>query len=146
MRVVATVTAWVLVAGCATLWSACAPIVQEGDSDDALLASLQVYTSGERIGLVLQLTNTDDAPLEVTFPSGQSFDFLVQAGPEELWRWSGDQLFTQAVRRETWGAGESRRFEAEWEPPASARGMVTVTGMLVSSDHPVRQSTRITLP
>ncbi len=128
------------VGGCAAVQPAMEPY------EGPLLPSLQVYTAGEEVTFVLQVTNTTDSPLEVTFGSGQSFDFRVASDRGEVWRWSADQAFTQALRMERLEPGESRRYEAVWRPARGETGEFVATGVLTSSDHRVEQSTRIVLP
>ncbi len=83
--------------------------------------------------------------MEMSFPTGQTYDFIVRQGTREVWRWSADRRFTQALRTETLGPGETLRFEEEWAP-GGTRGEFNVVGVLMASDHRVEQSTRITLP
>jgi hypothetical protein len=111
-----------------------------------LLTSVQAYTSGAGVNLVLQVTNTAEAPVDVEFRSGQSFDFAVLDGDRELWRWSRGQMFTQALRTERWAAGETRSYEAVWQPPPGLAGEFTVVGTLTASNHPVGQAARFRLP
>jgi hypothetical protein len=111
-----------------------------------LLPSLQVYTSGDDVTFVLQVTNTTDAPLELNFSDGQMYDFVVTSGEREVWRWSEDMMFTQALHTDVVPAGESRRYEASWLPAAGERGEYSATGILTSTDHRVEQSTRLVLP
>jgi hypothetical protein len=124
---------------------ACVPMVAAAREDE-LLASLQVYTSGDGVGFVLQVTNVAERPVELNFRTGQSYDFAVLSGTREVWRWSADQVFTQAVRRERLAPGESKRYEALWRPDATVRGEFVAVGELTASDARVQQSTRIELP
>lgn len=118
-----------------------------GDRDGRpLLASLQTTTFGDSVQFMLQVTNTGTAPVELNFSSGQSFDFVVRDGEREVWRWSADQMFTQALRTESLAPGETRTFQAMWRPGQALRGEFTAVGMLTASDHPVEQSTRFRLP
>lgn len=100
----------IVVAGCASGNRGGEP--EEG----ALVPSLEVSTGGSSVDLVLQVTNPSEEPVELNFASGQIYDFVVLEGEREIWRWSEDQMFTQALRRERLGPGESRRFEAQWRP------------------------------
>ena len=121
------------------------PATSDAGAESPLVPSIQAYTSGDGVTLVLQVLNTAPAALEMSFPTGQSYDFVVRQGPREVWRWSEGRSFTQAVRMETVGPGETLRFQEEWVP-GEVRGEFTVVGVLASSDHRVEQSTRITLP
>lgn len=113
---------------------------------DGLLPSLQAYSAGDAVTLVLQVTNTTSRPVDLNFSSGQQFDFWIEKGDRELWRWSADQMFTQALYHIPLPAGETLRYEATWDPPASAHGDFTAYGTMTSRDHPVEQRVEFTLP
>jgi hypothetical protein len=85
-------------------------------------------------------------PVELNFRSGQTYDFEVRDGRTLLWRWSDEQSFTQALRREWLEPGATLRFEAMWRPDPAVRGEFLATGRLTASDRRVEQATRITLP
>lgn len=54
----------------------------------------------------LTLRNTAE-PIQLTFPSGQSFDFVIKNETGDvLYRWSDGKAFTMAIRTETFGPGE----------------------------------------
>lgn len=127
----------------------CAVPANSGADDEGtpdLLASLQANTYADSVVFVLQVTNTTDAPIELEFPSGQSFDFVVSEGEREIWRWSADQMFTQALREEVLGAGETETYRAAWTPPPSLSGSFTVVGTLTASDRQVRQAAEFRIP
>ncbi len=114
-------------------------------TDPPPAVSLQVSTSGQSVLLVLQISNTASTAREITYPTGQTYDFVVRDGDREIWRWSEGRAFSQAIRTETVGPGETLRFQEVWSP-GDLRGDFTVVGVLTSSDHRVEQSARITLP
>ena len=54
----------------------------------------------------LTLRNTAE-PIQLTFPSGQTYDFVIKnERGEVLYRWSDGKAFTMALRQETIGWGE----------------------------------------
>lgn len=118
----------------------------EAAADGPLLTSLQVSRSGGEITFHLQVTNIAAAPIEVTFPTGQSADFVVRQGSDRIWRWSDDQMFTQAVRREVLDPGDSRSYEAQWRPSADLRGEFVAVGTLTDTQHRVEQAAQFSLP
>jgi hypothetical protein len=91
-----------------------------------LVSSLQVYPTAEGYRLVLQVTNAAETPVDLDFRSGQTYDFLIWEGQRPVWRWSDDQMFTQALRRERMEAAETWRFEATWRPGPEDRGEMLV--------------------
>lgn len=123
--------------------TACAPRAGAPGAEPgpaALLASLQAYTAGDTVTLVLQVTNTTDTPIEIGFNSGQSYDFTIERDGRELWRWSADHAFTQALRTEVLDAGATLRYEEFWPNPDRLRGEFSATGTLTSRDHPLSQT------
>ncbi|HET8657282.1 MAG TPA: BsuPI-related putative proteinase inhibitor [Longimicrobiaceae bacterium] len=114
---------------------ACAPRAATRPAPEAsapLLASVQASTLGDTVRFVLQVTDTARAPVDLVFPTSQSYDFVVKQDGRELWRSSAGRAFTQAVRRERWGAGETKSYTAAWAPAPGVRGRVVVEGILTA--------------
>ena len=130
------------------LLASCAAPAGGGEAtvDGPLLTSLQVSRSGDQVTFHLQVTNIADAPVQLTFPTGQSADFVVRQGNDQIWRWSDDQMFTQAVRTEVVEPGSSRSYEAQWRPPAALRGEFVAVGALTDTQHRVQQAAQFSLP
>ncbi len=103
-------------------------------------------TSGNTVHFTLQISNTGSIPVPLEFTSGQSFDFAVLQAGREVWRWSADQMFTQALRSETLAPGATRSYEATWSPPAGMRGELTASGVLAASNRRVEQRAIFRLP
>lgn len=112
----------------------------------SLVSSLQVEPSADSVRFVLQVTNAGTQPVPLEFSSGQSFDFVVMQGARELWRWSADRMFTQAMRSETLAPSETRTFTATWAPPAGVHGELTASGFLTARGQRAEQQTRFRLP
>ncbi|HEV3049362.1 MAG TPA: BsuPI-related putative proteinase inhibitor [Longimicrobium sp.] len=113
----------------------------------SLVSSLSVETEGDTVVLTLQVTNPYDAPVAVTFPSGQTYDFSVRdAGGRVLWTWSADRGFIQAVQTRTLAAGETWTFRERWTPPSGTRGALTAVARLASSSHAVEHTRTFTRP
>lgn len=109
-------------------------------SSPVLLSSLQARTFGtDSVTFTLQVTNTSSQPLELSYNSGQEFDFIVSRGQQEVWRWSSDRMFTQALRSETLASGETRTYAETWVP-GSARGDFIVVGRLAARNHSAEQA------
>ena len=111
-----------------------------------LVTSLSVETAGDTVLLALRVTNPYQAPVQVTFPSGQTYDFAVRAGGRELWRWSADRGFTAAVQTLTLEPGGTWTFGERWVRPAGVRGELTAVGRLTSSTHPVERTAAFRAP
>lgn len=111
-----------------------------------LAATLQVEPAGDSVRLAFSVTNVTEAPLPLTFPTGQSVDFSVHRGAEELWRWSANRFFTQAVREESLAPGETKVYTAVWRPAAGQGGTLEARAELKDDTHRPGPSTRFTLP
>jgi hypothetical protein len=114
--------------------------------DSDLAASLQVENLGDSVRFSLRVTNAAPQPVQLTFPTGQSFDFVVLQEGRELWRWSADMMFTQAIRQEALAPEETRTYSASWSPPAATRGRFVVQGFLTAQEHRLEQQTDFRLP
>jgi hypothetical protein len=135
------IAALALLGGCARPEPAAAP-----DGGSPLLASVQATTFGSDSAVFsLQVTNVTTAPLALSFSSGQQFDFIVLRGTQEVWRWSSEQMFTQAFRTETLAPGETETYTATWAPLPGSGGEYTVRALLTARNAPVEQTTRFRL-
>ena len=128
----------------------CAPFDPGADAAAAdaspLLASVKASTFGADSAVFsLQVTNTAAAPLELRFSSGQTFDFIVSRGAQEVWRWSSEQMFTQALRSETLAPGETRTYTATWVPVPRVSGEYTVRARLTAQNVQTEQTTSFRL-
>lgn len=96
-----------------------------------LTGHLDVAVADTTVEFTFSVTNTGTEPIDLEFRSGKSVDFAVDSD-EEIWRWSDDRMFTQAVRTRTLMAGDSITQTAIWETPSP--GNYTVTAMLAATD------------
>jgi hypothetical protein len=110
-----------------------------------LASSLNVRVANE-VTFTLHVTNSGSKLLELNFPSGQTHDFVVRdSAGREVWRWSGDRMFTQSLQNKQIAVGETVNYE-ERMPVRQLRGTYTVVATLQSSNHPVEQRLTFTLP
>ncbi|MEO7889754.1 MAG: BsuPI-related putative proteinase inhibitor, partial [Vicinamibacterales bacterium] len=74
-------------------------------------------------------------PIKVTFSSGQKYDFVVidSTTGRDVWRWSANKSFLQALSEQTVPANGSLEFSERWRPPG--RGLYLARGILVSTSH-----------
>ena len=122
----------------AVLACACAtPQGGDGEAEHALAAddlamSLEAQLGDAAVHFRLHATNTSPAPVVLEFASGQRFDFIVRdAGGSEVWRWSDDRMFTQALGRESIPPGETVTFEASW-PTQGRTGTYEAVGRITT--------------
>ncbi len=148
---------WLLVVGALVL--ACGPHVRTTESaspadaardaaNDAArktLASSVNVAVGDEVALSLHVTNRSDSRVEITFPSGQTHDFVVRDSVgREVWRWSKGRMFTQALRNKNLDAKETLSFDVAWHPD-DRHGLFTAVAVLHSSNYPVRDSVEFRL-
>ncbi|MEX2582082.1 MAG: BsuPI-related putative proteinase inhibitor [Gemmatimonadota bacterium] len=114
--------------------------------EDTLLSSVQVHTTRDTVSFVLQVTNTSRSTVVLTFPTGQTYDFLVRRNGQEVWRWSAGQMFTQAMQEVRLSPGETVTHQAAWAVPAAADGEYEAVGILPAIDDRVEQAARFELP
>ena len=126
-----------------------------------VLSSIKATTFGsDSVAFTLQVTNTASArlvvlsvpvgrvasaPLVLEFGSGQEFDFVVSRGAQEVWRWSADRMFTQALRTDTLAPDETRTYSATWTPPPGSAGEYTIRGSLAARNVRVEQTMQFRL-
>ena len=144
-----------LVTGCAPPGPPAAPLASPllssikatAFGSDSVAFSLQVTNTGSAPLVVLSMpvARTASAPLVLEFGSGQEFDFVVSRGAQEVWRWSADRMFTQAMRTDTLDADETRTYGATWTPPPGSAGEYTVRGLLATRNVRVEQTMQFRL-
>lgn len=99
--------------------------------------------AGDDLELTLTVQNAGADPVELSFSDGQRVDFAAFDGAEEVWRWSADRMFTQALGTEELAPGESRTFAGTWaDPPA---GEYRVVGELVAKNADASAETTVTV-
>lgn len=137
-----------LLALAAAVSAACAAAgtAPAGRGADPLVSSLQVATFADSVRFALQVTNAGSAPVPLEFTSGQTHDFVVLRGGAELWRWSADRVFTQALHAEALAPGETRAFEGSWRVPAGTSGELVARGFLVAAGRRAEQQAAFRLP
>jgi hypothetical protein len=98
------------------------------------------------VTLTLHVTNLAEQALELTFPNGQTHDFVVlDSVGREVWRWSSDRMFTQALQNRMLGAKQTMSYEEHWDA-AGRTGKFTAVATLRSSNHPVEERVEFSLP
>lgn len=137
--VVVAALASLLVGACAGSNGEQADVAMGFTGADGLAGTMEVKVSESSVRLILHVTNTSSSPVELTFPTSQRHDFIVETtGGEEVWRWSEEMSFLQAISTETLPAGESWEMEAVWDP-GDREGEYVATGVLTARDRDLRQ-------
>lgn len=73
------------------------------------------YALGEPIAVTLTVSNIGGAPADLTFRSGQKYEFTASRGGREVWRWSAGRVFTLAITRMSVRPGEEISFREQWD-------------------------------
>ncbi|MFN8570756.1 MAG: BsuPI-related putative proteinase inhibitor [Gemmatimonadaceae bacterium] len=110
-----------------------------------MASSLDVAV-GDQVEFVLHVTNKAQKRLELTFPSGQTYDVTVlDSLGREVWRWSEGRMFTQALQNKVLEADETMSVQAEWQP-ATLKGSFVAVASLRSENHPLERRVPFSLP
>lgn len=105
--------------------------------NDSLSQETTVFAQAEDIEFVLTLTNNMNDVVTINFNSGQRYDFYIQnSNDEEIWRWSGNQLFIQATSELQIPAGDTVTFKQNWNQslltgPNIDKGNYTICGFVI---------------
>lgn len=115
-------------------------------SDARIDAKLNVSIAQSDVRLALDVKNVGGKHAEITFPSGQAYDFaVVDSTGREIWRWSARRMFTQGVQNRQLGAGETMELAETWKQGAKP-GRYTAIATLKSSNFPLEQRVEFVLP
>jgi Intracellular proteinase inhibitor len=116
-----------------------------GDRKNTVEAQLYVRTNEQSVTFALHVFNTGKRRVEITFPSGQTYDFVVlDSTGREVWRWGKGRMFTQTLRNKLLGGGESLELEETFEEPLEP-GRYTARATLTSQNYPLVQQTEFTI-
>jgi hypothetical protein len=103
-----------------------------------LATSFDIAQSGDQVRFAFRVVNKTPKNVEVNFPTGQAYDFVVlDSVGREVWRWADGRIFTQSVRNKLLGKGESITLAETWAP--AKPGKFTAVAMLRSSNYPIEQ-------
>ena len=100
---------------------------------------LNVSINSRDVQLALDVRNVGAKYAELTFASGQAYDFVVvDSVGREVWRWSQKRMFTQGVQNKQIGAGETLQVSETWKNGVRP-GHYTAIATLKSTNYPVEQ-------
>jgi hypothetical protein len=101
-------------------------------------SKLNVTVAHNDVRLALDVKNVGGKHAELTFPSGQAYDFVVvDSLGREVWRWSGGRMFTSGVQNKQLGVGDVMQVSENWA--TTKPGHYTVIAQLKSSNYPVEE-------
>lgn len=112
----------------------------------ALASSVEVEVRGDTVRMVLHVTNPTNQPVVLEFSSGQRYDFAVRTVTgADVWRWSADKSFMQALGSETIPAGGTLDYAEVWVP-GSRTGPFVAIAELTALNHSIREQAAFQLP
>jgi hypothetical protein len=112
----------------------------------SLAAELYVRTHESNIQFALHVRNTSTKRVELTFPSGQTYDFVVlDSTGREMWRWGTSRMFTQTLQNKLLGAGESLELKETMKSSPLPPGRYVARAMLTSANYPLVQEAKFTV-
>jgi hypothetical protein len=102
-------------------------------------SQLKVEVQSNRVHFAFDVSNTGGKYVELSFPSGKSYDFVVvDSVGREVWQWSDGRMFTQGVRNKQLGTGDSMKVDETW-PALPQPGLYTAIATLNSTNYPVQR-------
>jgi hypothetical protein len=110
------------------------------------MSGVEVNPERDGIRFALRITNETKKHLELSFPNGQTHEFVVvDSAGREIWRWSASRLFTQGVQNKLLSGGETIQVTEQWPHP-TRHGKYTVIATLNSTNFPVQERADFVLP
>ncbi len=97
---------------------------------------LTVDSKAHAVHFALDVANASRKHVELTFPSGQRYDFaVIDSTGHEVWRWSAGRMFTQNMQNKQLPSGDAMQVAETWsDAPA---GRYTAVATLKSTNYPV---------
>ncbi len=102
-------------------------------------SAFAVSASPTSLHFALNVTNPGKKDIELTFPSGQEYDFSVRDSlGREVYRWGKGRMFTQSFQNKVLDGGETKRFE-EQAATSLPPGTYVAIATLHSTNYPVQE-------
>ncbi len=103
------------------------------------VTSTFTVNSNQGVEFKLDVRNNTKKMIELRFADGQTHDFVVQdASGKEVWRWSADRMFTQALQNKLVKSNETATFSEDWDAK-NMHGKFTAIATLRSNNHPIEE-------
>lgn len=104
-----------------------------------LKSAFVVRAEARAIHFALNLTNATKKHVELSFPSGQEYDFaVVDSTGREVYRWGKERMFTQSIQNRLLDGGATMRIE-ERANQSLPNGSYVAVATLRSSNYPVQE-------
>ncbi len=104
-----------------------------------LKSAFVVRAEARAIHFALDLTNATKKHVELSFPSGQEYDFaVVDSTGREVYRWGKERMFTQSIQNRLLDGGATMRIEERAEQ-SLPNGSYVAVATLRSSNYPMQE-------
>jgi hypothetical protein len=121
-------------------------VPQHHEAHDIKLTSrfgVQVVPKGVKFSF--RVTNTGKKRVELHFPSGQAYEFVVlDSIGREMWRWTSGRMFTQALQNKLLDGGETMAIDEVWDSTLKS-GRYTAIATLNSTNFPLEEKTEFVI-
>ena len=119
---------------------------KSADQKPSFTTRLTVNSDPSAVQLTLRVVNTSARRVEVNFPTGQTYDFVIlDSIGREVWHWGSGRMFTQQLRNKLFDGGEAFDVRETWKTASLAPGRYTARGTLTSENFPLTQTTEFTV-
>ena len=109
------------------------------DSGVKVNGDFAVKIEPHALRFALNLTNESKKHVELTFPSGQQYDFAVMdSAGREVYRWGAGRMFTQSVQNTLLDGGKTMNIDERAETTLP-HGKYVAVATLRSSNYPIQQ-------
>ncbi len=114
--------------------------------DGKVGSHFNVDVAAKEVRFALNVTNVGKKHVELRFPNGKSYDFVVlDSLGREVWHWSNGRMFTQGMQNKQLGTGDVMHVSEAWKRPLPP-GKYTAIATLNSSNYPIEERADFTLP
>jgi Intracellular proteinase inhibitor len=121
--------------------------LQRHETHDTKLASkFGVQVEPRTVRFAFKLTNTSKKRVELQFPSGQAYEFVVlDSIGREMWRWTRGRMFTQSLQNKLLDGGETMSINEHWNATPKS-GRYTAVATLNSTNFPIEERADFVIP
>jgi intracellular proteinase inhibitor BsuPI len=112
---------------------------QAGQNVTHVTGTLAVNAQKSSIHFAFDLTNDGKKNVELTFPDGQRYDFVViDSAGRQVYRWADGRMFTQSVQNASLDGGDTMHI-TEQAATSLPQGSYVAVATLRSSNFPVQE-------
>lgn len=115
------------------------PARRRESSVTKITPNFAVHVEKHALRFALDVTNDGKKDVELTFPDGQTHEFVVlDSIGREVYRWGAGRMFTQSVQNRTIDGGETMHI-AERATTSLPLGSYVAVATLRSTNYPVQE-------